>query len=480
MYRAGGSRVSHLARKRARTGSMTEAVTRSLLVGLALLWLAGVVGSGMVLKRMIEQRSDDELHETAAILMSLVGYTDDLLMTAAVLGERRQLPGSGGEPDRFIYLIRDAAGRVLLHSANNDPALESMPLEEGFATVGDWRVVTLADGPRKRFLQLADPIAERREALLSALLWLTLPLAGLLAFAAYLVVRASRTLVRQVEATAGAVARQDPQALGLLPLDGVVTEMRPAIEATNQLLERLATALEAERSFTYNSAHELRTPIAAAMAQAQLLAANTEGTTFRPQVDALVGALSRLARLAERLLALARAEGAQPLASEPVDLATVVRLTVDEFSRDPRLGSRKLVADARPMRVRADLDGVGLAVRNLVENALVHGASGNVVRVACGPRAGGAAIGVIDDGPGFRGGDVATLTQRFVRGAEAAGSGAGLGLSIVETLARRMNARLVLKSPAEGEARGFEAHIVWKHAAEPGPRSAARTADPPK
>jgi two-component system, OmpR family, sensor kinase len=443
-------------------GSMTEAVTRSLLVGLALLWLLGVLGSGVVLKRLIDEKSDDELHESASILMSLVGYTDDLLVTAAVLGERRPLPGGPNDHERFVYQVRDASGRVLLHSANAAPALRDVPLQQGFADVGDWRVVTIADPAKKRFLQLADPLAERRDALMTSLLWLTLPLGALLAFAAYIVYRASRSLVRQVARTATAVAQQDPQALGRLPLDGVVTEMRPAVEATNHLLARLATALEAERSFTYNSAHELRTPIAAAMAQAQLLAATAEGTAMKGQADALVGALSRLARLAEKLLALARAEGAQPLASERVDLAAVVKLTVGEFDRDPRLQGRRVVGATSSVRVRGDLDAVGLAVRNLVENAIVHGVGGTTIRVACSAKPGCAMLVVADDGPGVRATEVSSLVKRFARGRGASGSGAGLGLSIVDSLARRMGARLVLKSPAEGRDRGFEARLVWQ------------------
>jgi two-component system OmpR family sensor kinase len=457
---------------------MTEALTRSLLVGLALLWFLGVLGSGFVLKRLIDQKSDDELHETASIMMSLVGYTDDLLVTAAVLGERRHLPSTEADHDRFVYQIRDAAGRVLLHSANADPVLRDVPLVDGFVDIGRWRVVTLSDTSRRRFVQLADPLAERRDALMTSLLWLTLPLGALLAFAAWIVFRASRTLVRQVEATAAAVGRQDPKALGRLPLDGVVTEMKPAVEATNELLARLAVALEAERSFTYNSAHELRTPIAAAMAQAQLLASRTQGTPNHAAAEALVGSLARLARLAERLLALARAEGAQTLASESVDLGTVARLTVDEFRQDPRLGDRALVAEARAARVRADLDGVGLALRNLVENAIDHGTPGTLIRVYSGATDGRAFVGVADDGPGF-GGDVASLAKRFVRGPESRSGGAGLGLSIVETLARRMGARLDLASPPAGETRGFDARIVWSERDAAGRsrdlRGAART-----
>ena len=442
-------------------GSVTRALRRSLLVGLTLLWLAGVVGSGVVLKRLIDERADDELQESAAMLMSLITYTDDLLVTAAMLGETRPRPTAGTPQQHFAYLVRDASGHMLLQSADVPPDLLAVPLREGLVTAGGWRVVTLVTPTNQRILQLAEPLAERHEALVTALLWLMVPLAALLAFAAYIVFRASRSLVQQVQRTAFAVSRQDPQALGLLPLDGVVTEMRPAVEETNRLLGRLADALEAERSFTYNSAHEIRTPIAAALAQAQALAARAEGTELKTRADALVGALSRLARLAERLLALARAEGNQPLAEEWVDLAKVVQLTVGEFERNSRLRGRRIVGDASPARVHGDLDAVGLAVRNLVENALVHGAGGTVIRLVCRTTREATSIAVIDDGPGVKGAELSSLIKRFARGAGAEGSGAGLGLSIVETLARRMGAKLVLVSPLPGHRAGFEARLVW-------------------
>ena len=104
-------------------GSVTRALTRSLVVGLSLLWLAGVVGSGFVLKRLIDDKSDDELMESAAIMMSLVRHTDDLLVAAAVLGEVRTPHPHGAVHERFVYQVRDASGRVLLHSHNAPPEL---------------------------------------------------------------------------------------------------------------------------------------------------------------------------------------------------------------------------------------------------------------------------------------------------------------------------------------------------------------------
>jgi two-component system OmpR family sensor kinase len=442
-------------------GSVTRTLTRSLLAGLTLLWLAGVVGSAIVLKRLIDEKSDNELQESAAILLSVVKYTDDLLVTAAVFGGTESPSVAGTAHERLVYQIRDASGHVHLRSQNAPPELVDVPLQNGFVDVGDWRVVTVSDPENRNFVQLADPLAERREALVTSVLWLTVPLAVLLAFAAYIVFRASRSLVQQVQRTAGAVSRQDPQALGLLPLDGVVTEMRPAVEATNRLLLRVADALESERSFTYNSAHEIRTPIAAALAQAQLLAAMAKETPLQKPADDLAGALSRLARLAERLLALARAEGAAPLSDEWVDLAQVVRLTVAEFDGNPWLHGRRIVGDASAARVRGDLDAIGLAVRNLVENSLVHGAGGTVIRLVSSRTNDGAILAVVDDGPGAAHTEIATLSKRFTRGSGAGGSGAGLGLSIVDTLARRMGATLQLRSPV-ADQRGFEARLVWR------------------
>lgn len=445
-----------------RPGSVTERLTRSLLVGLTVLWLAGVLGSGVVLKHLIDEKSDDELQESGMILMTLVRHIDDPLVTAALLGETTMPPHATPPHERFVYQIRDRSGQMLMRSSNAPPELLGIALEPGFGDVDAWRVLTLEDREHGHFLQLADPLAERRDALVKSLVWLTVPLAALLAFAVFIVFRASHSLVQQVRRTANAVSRQDPQALGLLPLDGVATEMRPAVEATNHLLARLAAALEAERSFTYNSAHELRTPIAAALAQAQLLAARAEETALQEPAGALVAALSRLARLAERLLALARADGAQALADDWVDLSRVIGLTVDEFSRNPRLRGRSIVAQAAPVRVRGDLDAIGLALRNLVENALVHGAGGTFIRVTCAEARGVTSLAVIDDGPGVAPAELPSLVKRFARGPGAAASGAGLGLSIVDTLARRMGAKLVLSSPPEGLRNGFEARLAWQ------------------
>ena len=445
-------------------GSLMSTLARSLLLGLALLWLIGVVGSGFMLQHLIDSKSDDELLETGNILASFVSRSPDLSSTATVLADAQLRAASAPGHDRFAYRVVENTGRILLRSGNAPIADVPLPLREGLADLDGWRVVTLADRANGRYLQVADPLSERRETLVSAVLWLTAPLAVLLAFAGFMVLRASRSLMDHVQRTAAAVAERDPQALGGLPLSGVVTEMRPAVEAANRLLARVSHALEVERSFTYNSAHELRTPIAAALAQVQLMATLCEGPPeLKVQAARLIESMVRLSKLSERLLALARAEGTEPLVSQWVDLARVVQLTVDEFQYDARLQGRQLIAETEATRVRGDLDAVGLALRNLVENALVHGAGGTYIRVVCRNEVRGVALRVIDDGCGANAADLPSLTERFTRGSNVAdtSAGAGLGLAIVAMLARRMRAKLTLQSPPVARPTGFEACIFW-------------------
>ena len=444
------------------SSSLMSRLARSIMLGLALLWLTGVIGSAVVLQRLVDGKSDDELQETGLILVSFISRTPDLAVTARVLADAQARAVTNPPHDRFAYRVIDDAGQVLLRSDNAPAIGVTTPLHEGLVDADGWRIATLRDQSNGRYLQVADPLRERREALLAAVLWLTAPLAALLAFAAFMVLRASRSLKDHVQRTAKVVGERDPKAMGLLPMTGVATEMRPAVEATNQLLGRVSAALEAERSFTYNSAHELRTPIAAALAQAQLVASLSAG---QPELEAqaarLIESMGRLSRLAERLLALARAEGSEPLIHEWVDLDRVVRLTVEEFRHDPRLQGRELTADATPVRVRGDLDAVGLALRNLVENAMAHGSGGRWIRVASRREPSGIVLAVADDGPGVRSDELPALTQRFKRAGNTVGVGAGLGLAIVAMLARRMHAQLSLRSPPQGLAAGFEARLTW-------------------
>jgi two-component system OmpR family sensor kinase len=176
--------------------------------------------------------------------------------------------------------------------------------------------------------------------------------------------------------------------------------------------------------------------------------------------------LDRLTRLATRLLQLARIESGVALKREPVDLTLLARLVADEFI-DAR-GAGRLVVEihGEPAPVAGDLDALGIALRNLIDNALKHAAGAARVTVRVGP----GEIAVIDDGPGVPPASLGTLVRPFVRG-EVASEGSGLGLAIVNTIALQSGARLELRSPVD-HGHGFGATLRFDLAAGAGAAAA--------
>jgi len=213
--------------------------------------------------------------------------------------------------------------------------------------------------------------------------------------------------------------------------------------------------LESERAFAANSAHELRTPVAAALAQTQRLAVELQGLPQLARSEQIAATLRRLGDLVEKLLQLARAEAGIALSRDAVDVMPALRLVIEEIARRGDVGARLQFDDGgrRRLVLRIDVDAFAIALRNLVDNALHHGAAGGKVIVAI-DREG--ALHVINDGPVVPPDRLATLTRRFERAA-AAVPGAGLGLAIVETIVAQSGGTLELRSPASGRAAGFEA-----------------------
>ena len=205
----------------------------------------------------------------------------------------------------------------------------------------------LAD--RGLYLQVADLLADRREAAgedALALLGPLLLLVPLSALAIWLIVGRA---MAPIEALRRRIGERDGANLAPLEAEDIPSELSGIVVSVDRLLERLRLALEAEREFTANSAHELRTPIAGALAQTQRLVAELPAGAGRRRAAQVEAALVELARLAEKLLQLARAEAGIGTASKNVDLVPVVELVVGDFLRRPGCPiSSRLTSPTRP------------------------------------------------------------------------------------------------------------------------------------
>jgi len=422
--------------------------------------------AGGIVNHEVNEVFDSALQETAQRLAPLVvsGFVvpgdegadadkdDDDAHEVRVIAENLEF---AEHEEYLVYQVRDADGHVLLRSHDAPAKAFPVALERGHAEAGDWRFFTERVPPGRIFIQVGEPLSHRREAVYETLgavaapLGVLIPLAGLVIF---WTVR--RSLAPMVEVRAALDARGGGD-LSPIPYEAMPEELAPIIEDVNGLLARLGTVLESERAFAANSAHELRTPVAAALAQTQRLAAELRGAPQQARIDQIAATLHRLGDLVEKLLQLARAESGIALSRDPVDVMPAFRLVVEEFMRRGDNEGRLHFDDGGWSRLvaRIDMDAFAIALRNLIDNALHHGREGGPVVVRIDSEG---SIHVVNGGPLVPPQRLATLTRRFERGAAEA-PGAGLGLAIVETILAQSGGTLELLSPARGRSDGFEA-----------------------
>lgn len=437
-------------------------IARQLILSLGLaLTLVWLLATGMTLKVMIDEVDeilDSALQETAERMTPLLVENILARPAATTAGPSRSALPAGGE--YLTYQVRDASGKVLLHSHDVSEAPFNAPLEQGFFDDGSRRVYTEPAISKTLFIQVSDSLDHRREAFGEGALALLVPILLLLPVSIGLIVLVVRRAIRPVGGLREAIASKDSGNLSPVATEPLPVELRPIAVSVNHLLARLRAALDAEREFTANSAHELRTPIAGALAQSELLLRAAPSGPLKERAGHIHAALARLARLAEKLLQLSRAEAGIGSTTVSTDLGQIVGLVVDEAGRTGEAASRLHFAPPqRPVMLAVDADALAIAVRNLIENAVLHGDPAAPVSIGLeeGPRP---SIVVANGGATVAAAKLATLTQRFHRG-DTQAAGSGLGLAIVARLATQMGAELRLASPANGRSDGFEARLVF-------------------
>jgi two-component system OmpR family sensor kinase len=360
-----------------------------------------------------------------------------------------------------IFQLSDAGPRMLMRSREAPSAPFPVPLRAGFADTGPWRVFTVVHPTRPLYLQLADPLAERREARNGTLLGLMIPLLAVLPLLALMLRRIARRELRVVQELEGEIARRSGSDLSAIALDQLPAELSSVGEHVNRLLGRLERALDTERSLAANAAHELRTPLAAVRLRLQTA---LDQDLARSDVQAALDALATFGHRADKLLQLSRAESAGSFARQSVDLVLLAATVAEEFWSS-EAASRRLdleIAESGVLPARGDVDSLAIALRNLVENGLRYGGDARVRIEVVAP----CVLVVRNDGPGVPAATLETLRHRHVRHTRDA-AGYGLGLSIVGTIVDKHDGRLELSSPPPGHPRGFEARITLRPATPP-------------
>lgn len=426
-----------------------------LWLGVALtgLWIITAGVTALIARGEIEEVFDSALQETAQRILPLA-VVDILNRDEEGVAER--LVAIREHDEYFTYIVRDDQGRILLQSHAADSSVFPDWDGRGFRTTSTHRLYS-DDAVRGSVrITVAEPLAHRAKVARELLIGLALPLVLVLPVTLLAIVLAVRASLAPLRAFRDHLSARGARDLSHVASIDLPSEMAPLADTMNSLLSRLDAAFAAERSFAANVAHELRTPLAGAIAQAQRLQAETRDADAKARAAEIEATLKRLTRLAERLLQLARAEGARLRRDVATDLRPVARLLTDELQRLAGHGRIRLSLPDTPFMSDLDPDVFAILFRNLVDNALRHGAPDLPVAVRLDPDG---TFGVANDGVVLAPDVLARLTTRFERvGIRLDGS--GLGLAIVSTISDRIGSQVGIQSPRPAHDTGFEVTIT--------------------
>lgn len=431
-----------------KTASIRLRAITALSLVVTVMWLGAAAVTSRTLSHEMDEVFDSALQETGQRILQLAVID---VLGREEEGITQQVTALDAHEEYFTYLVRDNLGRVLLASHRADPAQFPAFTQTGFHQTDAVRYYQESAVRGTITLTIAEPMAHRQSVARELAIGLAMPLLAVIPLSILGIGYGLGFSLRPLGQLRRQLAQRDAQDLSPLQTTGFPAELRPIAGTVNQLFQRLNTAFDAERSFASNAAHELRTPLAGAVAQVQRLRQQTREPDTIRRADAIEGTLKRLTRLSERLMQLARAEGAQLIAA-PHDLRAVLRLVVEDFTRGTQAAQIAFATPDAPVTSEIDPDAIAIVARNLIENALRHGGDGKVCVVVTAE----GWLHVENDCPPVPAEVLATLSGRFARGD---GGGSGLGLAVVRTIADRTHADFTLTSPLPEQTRGFRASI---------------------
>lgn len=419
-----------------------------LLGGLSACWVGMLVLSYMDAHHEIDELFDAQLAQAAQTLLALAGEVEN-----EHLEEENDFAGHKYQR-RLRYQIWKSDGRLVLRSLNAPRT--TLTTVEGFSETSDeeghWRHYSQWNAGRSLQVQVSENHHVRDE-LIGHIAWrllfpalIGLPLLG------FWVWLATRQGLAALDGVAAQIESRAPQQLQPVVPTTAPEEIRPLVLALNDLFRRVEEALETERRFTADAAHELRTPLAALQAQLQVALRARDGEEQARSLHNLQDGLTRASHLVDQMLQLARLDPERGLPdARPVNVGELAEAVCAELG--PAILARELdfelTAEPRA-RVVGHADWLRVLIRNLVDNAVRYTPKGGSLLVEVALEAGHALLRVSDSGPGIPPAERERVFDRFHRLHQGEIQGSGLGLSIARRVAELHGASLALGSSRSG------------------------------
>lgn len=453
---------------------MSRSLKGKLLVAvmtpLALGWLCWLGGQYAQMTRQQQGHGDQFLQQVSEnILLSMPAEIEALGTGPRLQLATAPLQGKKFETLRYQVWVLDRHEAVVMSAGA--PAQPLRPdFAPGFAVTevaGEpWRVYAASDATGRVQVQAGMARSAMRAELAY---WVKVSMLSGLAVLLVLALAVGTAIhwsLRPMNRLRQSMAQRNALDLAPLPTTGIPREIRPLVESFNGLLQRLAQAMQGERQFLADAAHELRTPLAALLTQTHVaLRAGTQ-TDARQALDQLAHGIERTSRLAQQLLDSARIDASRLHREHGrVELAEVIAMVAREFEGMATRHRQTLAIDVEAVSVRGNLDDLGILVRNLVDNAIRYGDPGGRIELRCCRDAdsGEAVLTVNDNGPGVLPEERERIFERFYRGSNGNGArGSGIGLSLVARIAAAHAARIAIGTGIGGRGFGCSIHFpAW-------------------
>ena len=415
--------------------SVGVALSYGLAIGLATdAYDKGLLDSVYAIARCIERKGDKIVVDVPPAALAIL--QDDI-------------------SDKVYYQVLDKDGKLIAGNRDMPPFKPRVDLVENAsdcrdATIGGEQVriavvnVAVPRDPKAHvYIQVGETMHQRERIADQILVGIIIPQFGILALSALLVWFGVRRGLMPLGNVRDAVASRSPVDLSPLAVDNVPREVRPLVTAINELLDRLEKDLQAQRRFVANAAHQLRTPIAGLKTQTEVALRQTNPEDVKHALSLIHVGAERAARLANQLLALARAEpgAVDPQTWRTYDLSSVAKNACREFVPQALSKNIDLGFDAwhQPVFIKCDEASLHELTCNLIHNAVQYTQAGGsvTVRVERSVTASGvfADLVVEDNGPGIPLEERDQVFERFYRLIDRKVSGSGLGLAIVREIA---------------------------------------------
>jgi two-component system, OmpR family, sensor kinase len=432
-------------------------VKLSLWLSLSILIVA-LAGASVAFYTVFEEATD--LQDN--VLHQIVQLVDQYHLTAVSDYDSSREAYNDEESQIFVQIL---SPRPQISTQDTNTLALPATLPDGIQTLNidnkDFRVLikTFNSGERLAVAQATEARDETAEdSALNILISFLVLVPILLLLVTYLV----RTIFKTLVETSHHIDQRGEQNLDPISSDRLPSEIQPFVGAINRLLKRVEESMEAQRRFVANAAHELRSPLTALSLQAERLSGSEMSSLARERLATLQQGIERGRSLLDQLLALARAQSPISLPSTKVSVLQVYRRVLEDLM--PLAEAKGIdigvMSEEDAHVLVSEVDLISL-VKNLAHNAILYTPPNGHVDLFVSTFNELVVLSIEDNGPGIPEAEQERVFDSFYRVLGNNEIGSGLGLSIVESIAIRVNAKISLAFSNESLKTGLRVTLTF-------------------